>query len=211
MNNGISSTDSTVETALPKDFSVAETQPPSQKTEKKTSQSNTKPQKSKLPSKPIGLLSIVVIGVLGSAVALGAAFVINRSLFPTTNAKEENRSGQWTRAIDLVAPQEVERVVRKSVKLSDGLTIEQIKTKLTARELVSGGETFTIYKFQFPQTCGSLGCLYAIVDKKDGISIPLQLTEIPDGKLFTPIKKAGCFNVRQKNEGIENYEICKPG
>jgi hypothetical protein len=75
--------------------------------------------------------------------------------------------------------------------------------------------TFTIYRFNFPQTCGRAGCLHVAVDRQDKQSIPLQLVDLPGRQpVFASIAKTGSLVVKQPTNlvgrTIEDYEICKP-
>lgn len=111
--------------------------------------------------------------------------------------------GVYSIATDISSTQEIERVIDRSVYTSKSFVASQID---------SGGTTFTIYRFPFPQTCGKAGCLHVVVDDRDKYTNSLQLIDLPDKSFpFSTLKKSGCFNVRQPiNNTIDDYEICKP-
>jgi hypothetical protein len=114
-------------------------------------------------------------------------------------------------AAKLATPQEISRVIQANVNLSRDFTADRIAKNLVATEIISGGTTFIIYRFNFPQTCGKAGCLHVAVDKRSQVSIPLQLFDLPTRTIpFTKLAKAGCFSVKQPSNGsIEDYEICQ--
>jgi hypothetical protein len=120
--------------------------------------------------------------------------------------------GTYTSAANLATPQEIDRVIRDNIHLSANFTAKRIAKNLVAIELVSGGTNWIVYRFNFPQTCGRAGCLHVAVNRRDKVSIPLQLFDLPDKTApFTKLEKAGCFSVKQpSNRTIEQYEICQP-
>jgi hypothetical protein len=147
----------------------------------------------------------VMLAIVGFIVGFGGT--LGRSRFespPTTSV--------YTGAAKLVTPQETSRVIQANVNLSHDFTAERIADNLVATEIDSGGTTFIIYRFNFPQTCGKAGCLHVAVDRRSKVSIPLQLFDLPDKAVpFTKVAKAGCFSVKQPSNGsIEDYEICQP-
>lgn len=115
-------------------------------------------------------------------------------------------------ATDISSIQEVQQIVDRSVYTSKDFVAAQVAKKILAAKIESGGTTFTVYRFNFPQTCGKAGCLYVVVDERDKYANSLQLIDLPDKSFpFAAIKKDGCFNVRQLvNSTIDDYEICKP-
>jgi hypothetical protein len=121
------------------------------------------------------------------------------------------QTGVYISAAKLATPQEIDRVIRANVNLASDFTAERIAKNLVATEIVSGGTTWIVYRFNFPQTCGKAGCLHVAVDTADKISIPLQLFDLPDKTVpFTKLAKTGCFSVKQPSNGaIEDYEICQ--
>jgi hypothetical protein len=120
--------------------------------------------------------------------------------------------GLYSMATDIKSTQEIEQIVDRSVYTSKSFVTSQVAKKLLAAQIESGGTTFTIYRFNFPQTCGKAGCLHVVVDERDKHTNSLQLIDLPDKSFpFSTLKKSGCFNVRQPiNNTIDNYEICKP-
>jgi hypothetical protein len=120
--------------------------------------------------------------------------------------------GVYAIATDISPSQEIERVIERSVYTSKSFVASQIAKKIVATQIESGGTTFTIYRFPFPQTCGKAGCLHVVVDERDKHTNSLQLIDLPDKSFpFSTLKKSGCFNVRQPiNNTIDDYEICKP-
>jgi hypothetical protein len=124
----------------------------------------------------------------------------------------EPQTGVYMSAAKLATPQEISRVIQANVNLSRDFTADRIAKNLVATEIISGGTNFIIYRFNFPQTCGKAGCLHVAVDKRNQISIPLQLFDLPTRSIpFTKLAKAGCFSVKQPSNGsIEDYEICQP-
>jgi hypothetical protein len=120
--------------------------------------------------------------------------------------------GLYSIATDISSIQEIERVIDRSVYTSKSFSTTQIAKKILAAKLDSGGTTFTIYRFPFPQTCGKAGCLHVVVDERDRYTNSLQLIDLPDKSFpFTKLAKAGCFSVKQPlNNSIDDYEICKP-
>jgi hypothetical protein len=120
--------------------------------------------------------------------------------------------GIYSMATDISSTQEIERVIDRNINTSKTFTAAQIAKKILAAQIESGGTTFTIYRFNFPQTCGKAGCLHVVVDERDKHTVSLQLIDLPDKSFpFSPLGKKGCFNTRQPiNDSIDNYEICKP-
>ena len=120
--------------------------------------------------------------------------------------------GLYSMATDIKSTQEIEQLVDRSVYTSKSFVASQIAMKIVAAQIESGGTTFTIYQFNFPQTCGKAGCLHVVVDERDKHTVSLQLIDLPDKSFpFSPLGKKGCFNTRQPiNDSIDNYEICKP-
>jgi hypothetical protein len=145
-----------------------------------------------------------MLAIVGFIVGFGGTLGRSRLESPPTSV--------YTGAAKLVTPQETSRVIQANVNLSRDFTAEQIAKNLVATEIVSGGTTFIIYRFDFPQTCGKAGCLHVAIDRRSKVSIPLQLFDLPDRTIpFTKLAKAGCFSVKQPSNGtIENYEICQP-
>lgn len=122
--------------------------------------------------------------------------------------------GTYEQATKISTPAEIATVIQENVELSSSFTAARVARQLVAIELASGGTTFTIYRFNFPQTCGQAGCLHVAVDRQDRRSIPLQLVDLPARAFgFKSIAKAGCLAVEQPVNGvsgaIEDYEICK--
>ncbi|WP_373545341.1 hypothetical protein [Chamaesiphon sp.] len=120
--------------------------------------------------------------------------------------------GSYSMATDLKSAPEIEQIVGRSVYTSNNFVAAQVAKKVLAAQIESGGTTFTIYRFNLPQTCGKLGCLHVVVDERDKYTNSVQLIDLPDKSFpFTKLAKAGCFSVRQPSNGaIDNYEICKP-
>lgn len=159
----------------------------------------------KIPQKSIFWLSTgLAVGGVCLAISIGSSLRSQFELSPQT--------GIYISAAKLATPQEIDRVIRANVNLASDFTAEQIAKNLVATEISSGGTTFIIYRFNFPQTCGKAGCLHVAVDTADKISIPLQLFDLPDKTVpFTKLAKTGCFSVKQPSNGtIEDYEICPP-
>ena len=123
-----------------------------------------------------------------------------------------NTPTKYSIATDISSTQEVERIVERSVYTSKNFVASQVAKKILAAQIESGGTTFTIYRFNFPQTCGKAGCLHVVVDERDKHTVSLQLIDLPDKSFpFSPLGKKGCFNTRQPiNDSIDDYEICKP-
>ena len=106
--------------------------------------------------------------------------------------------GMYSIATDISSTQEVERVVARSVYTSKDFIGLQIAKKILATKIESGGTIFTIYRFNFPQTCGKAGCLHVVVDEGDKHTVSLQLIDLPDKSFpFSSLDKKGCFNTRQ--------------
>ena len=122
-----------------------------------------------------------------------------------------NTPTKYSIATDISSTQEVERIVERSVYTSKDFAAAQVAKKILAAQIESGGTTFTIYRFNFPQTCGKAGCLHVVINERDKYANSLQLIDLPDRSFpFAAIKKDGCFNVRQLvYSAIDNYEICK--
>jgi hypothetical protein len=111
-------------------------------------------------------------------------------------------------------PAELEKVIQDNVKLSGSFTAARVLQHLTVTQLASGGTTFKIYRFNFPETCGKAGCLHVAIDQEDRRSIPLQLVDLPNKQMmFSDAEKAGCLSVKQSAVGaegtIKDYEVCK--
>ena len=119
--------------------------------------------------------------------------------------------GLYSMATDIKSTKEIEQLVERNVYTSTSFVASQVAKKLLAAQIESGGTTFTIYRFNFPQTCGKAGCLHVVIDERDKYANSLQLIDLPDKSFpFAAIKKNGCFNVRQLvDSAIDNYEICK--
>jgi hypothetical protein len=128
------------------------------------------------------------------------------------NSKFHASNGLYSMATDISSIQEIERVIDRSINTSKTFIASQIVRKILATRIDSGGTTFTIYRFVFPQTCGKAGCLHVVVDERDKHTNSLQLIDLPDKSFpFSSVNKKGCFNVRQPvNNSIDDYEICKP-
>lgn len=152
-------------------------------------------------------LTLILAGVLSIGAGCLAVFV-NESI----NAYQRPVKGVYTIATSLTSPAEIDRIIQASVNVSDNFTASRITKQLLATEIDSGGTTFRVYRFNFPQTCGQAGCLHVAVDQQDKVLIPLQLIDLPDRTVpFTNLEKIGCFSVKQPQNGaIEDYEICKP-
>lgn len=145
-----------------------------------------------------------LLAVSGGFIAIQAAnWIVGKISIPT----------KYSIATDISSTQEVERIVERSVYTSKDFAAAQVAKKILAAQIESGGTTFTIYRFNFPQTCGQAGCLHVVVDESNRYANSLQLIDLPDKSFpFAAIKKDGCFNVRQPvNSTIDNYEICKRG
>jgi hypothetical protein len=156
--------------------------------------------------------------LLNRSIILIILGIITASCFGSwvlSRAKSTSSLGTYTNANRVSRPEEVARVIHEHVKVSDDFPIARISQQLVAIELASGGTTFTIYRFNFPQTCGRAGCLHVAVDRQDRQSIPLQLVDLPGRQpVFASIAKTGCLVVKQPTNlvggTIEDYEICKP-
>jgi hypothetical protein len=129
-----------------------------------------------------------VLAIIGAFLATFAStWVLSR--FQSSPIK-----GAYEIASNLAAPQEIDRVIKESVNLSSDFTSDRIAKYLVATEIDSGGTTFIIYRFNFPQTCGKAGCLHVAVDRRDHTSIPLQLFDLPDRTLpFTKLSRSQSF------------------
>jgi hypothetical protein len=146
------------------------------------------------------------------AVPLAIASVILTTYIANLVNGKFQAVSSYSIATDISSTQEIERVIDLSVNTSKTFTAAQIAKKILAAQIESGGTTFTIYRFNFSQTCGKAGCLHVVVDKRDKHTNSLQLIDLPDKSFpFSTLKKSGCFNVRQPiNNTIDDYEICKP-
>jgi hypothetical protein len=120
--------------------------------------------------------------------------------------------GLYSMATDIKSTKEIEQLVERSVYTSKSFVASQVAKKILAAQIESGGTTFTIYRFNLPQTCGKAGCLHVVVDERDKNTVSLQLIDLPDKSFpFSSLDKKGCFNTRQAiNDSIDDYEICKP-
>jgi hypothetical protein len=150
--------------------------------------------------------------ILGLAAPLAIVSVIlTTQIANWVNGKFHSVTGSYSIATDISSTQEIDRVIDRSVNTSKTFTAAQIAKKIVAARLDSGGTTFTIYRFNFPQTCGKAGCVHVVVDERDKHTVSLQLIDLPDKSFpFSSVNKKGCFNVRQPiNYTIDNYEICK--
>jgi hypothetical protein len=149
--------------------------------------------------------------ILASLLAISGSFIAIRTA-NWIGDKIHAPKGVYSIATDISSTQEIERVIDRSVYTSKSFVAAQIAKKILAAQIESGGTTFTIYRFNFPQTCGKAGCLHVVVDERDKHTVSLQLIDLPDKSFpFSPLGKKGCFNARQPlNNSIDNYEICKP-
>jgi hypothetical protein len=145
-----------------------------------------------------------LLAISGSFIAIQAANWIGDKIHAPKSI--------YSLATDISSTQEIERVIDRSVYTSKSFATSQVAKKTLAAQIESGGTTFTIYRFPFPQTCGKAGCLHVVVDERDKHTNSLQLIDLPDKSFpFSTLKKSGCFNVRQPiNNTIDDYEICKP-
>ena len=159
----------------------------------------------KTPYKSIFYLGtgFAIAGVL-LAISIGNSF--------RSRVESSPQQVSYASAAKLATPQEIDRVIQANVKLSRDFRAGRIAKDLLATALVSGGTTWIVYRFNFPQTCGKAGCLHVAVDRRSKVSIPLQLFDLPDRSIpFSSLTKAGCFSVKQPSNGaIEDYEICLP-
>jgi hypothetical protein len=117
----------------------------------------------------------------------------------------------YSSAIQLAAPSEVERVIGENLNLSGQLTVANVSRRLLAAKISSGGTSFIIYRFDFPETTGKAGRLHVAIDQTDKRSIALQLLDLPSQQpMFGSTKTPGCFVAKQPGAGgsIEDYEIC---
>jgi hypothetical protein len=149
---------------------------------------------------------------LAALLAIGGIFLTTQVANWVKGKFHNPVRGQYAMATDISSTQEIERVVDRSVYTSKSFVASQVAKKILAAQIESGGTTFTIYRFNFPQTCGKAGCLHVVVDERDKHTVSLQLIDLPDKSFpFAAINKNGCFNVRQLvNNKIDDYEICKP-
>lgn len=152
-----------------------------------------------------------------STFTLAALLAISGSFIAISTAnwigdKIHAPKGVYSIATDISLVQEVERIVDRSVYTSKNFVASQVAKKILAAQIESGGTTFTIYRFNFPQTCGKAGCLHVVVDERDKHAVSLQLIDLPDKSFpFSSVNKKDCFNTRQPiNDSIDDYEICKP-
>jgi hypothetical protein len=148
---------------------------------------------------------------LATLLAIGGIYLTTQ-LTTWVKGKFHSVTSSYSMATDISSTQEIERIIDRSVYTSKSFVASQIAKKIVATQIESGGTTFTIYRFPFPQTCGKLGCLHVVVDERDKHSNSLQLIDLPDKSFpFSSVTKNGCFNVRQPvNNTIDDYEICKP-
>lgn len=149
--------------------------------------------------------------ILAALLAISGSFIAIRTA-NWIGDKIHAPKGVYSIATDISSTQEIERVIDRSVYTSKNFVASQVAKKLLAAQIESGGTTFTIYRFNFPQTCGKAGCLHVVIDERDKYANSLQLIDLPDKSFpFSAIQKNGCFNVRQPvNNTIDDYEICKP-
>jgi hypothetical protein len=148
---------------------------------------------------------------LAALLAISGSFIAIRTA-NWIGGKIHAPKGVYSIATDISSTQEIERVIDRSINTSKTFTAAQIAKKILAAQIESGGTTFTIYRFNFPQTCGKAGCLHVVVDERDKHANSLQLIDLPDKSFpFSSVNKKGCFNTRQPiNDSIDDYEICKP-
>jgi hypothetical protein len=150
---------------------------------------------------------------LAALLAISGIFIATKVANWVTGKIHVPVKGLYSIATDISSIQEVQRIVDRSVYTSKDFVSAQVAKKILAAQIESGGTTFTIYRFNFPQTCGKAGCLHVVVDERDKkYANSLQLIDLPDKSFpFAAINKNGCFNVRQSvNNSIDDYEICKP-
>jgi hypothetical protein len=154
------------------------------------------------------LKSILILAVSLAIVSV----LLTTQVANWVNGKFHAANGLYSMATDISPTQEIERVIDRSINTSKTFTASQIVKKILATRIDSGGTTFTIYRFVFPQTCGKAGCLHVVVDDRDKHTNSLQLIDLPDRSFpFSTLRKSGCFSVRQPvNNTIDDYEICKP-
>jgi hypothetical protein len=148
---------------------------------------------------------------LAALLAISGSFIAIRTA-NWIGDKIHSPKGVYSIATDISSIQEVERIVDRSVYTSKNFVASQVAKKILAAQIESGGTTFTIYRFNFPQTCGKAGCLHVVVDERDKHAVSLQLIDLPDKSFpFSSVNKKDCFNTRQPiNDSIDDYEICKP-
>jgi hypothetical protein len=149
--------------------------------------------------------------ILAALLAISGSFIAIRTA-NWIGDKIHAPKGIYSIATDISSTKEIERVIARSVYTSKSFVASQIAKKILAAQLESGGTKFTIYRFNFPQTCGKAGCLHVVVDERDKHTVSLQLIDLPDKSFpFSSVNKKGCFNTRQPlNNSIDDYEICKP-
>jgi hypothetical protein len=149
--------------------------------------------------------------ILAALLAISGSFIAIRTA-NWIGDKIHAPKGVYSIATDISSIQEVERIVDRSVYTSKNFVASQVAKKILAAQIESGGTTFTIYRFNFPQTCGKAGCLHVVVDERDKHAVSLQLIDLPDKSFpFSSVNKKDCFNTRQPiNDSIDDYEICKP-
>jgi hypothetical protein len=157
------------------------------------------------------LLRVRSIFILAALLAISGSFIVIRTA-NWIGDKIHAPKGIYSLATDISSTQEIKRVIDRSVYNSKSFSTSQVAKKILAAQIESGGTTFTIYRFPFPQTCGKAGCLHVVVNEHDKHTNSLQLIDLPDKSFpFSTLKKSGCFNVKQPiNNTIDDYEICKP-
>jgi hypothetical protein len=150
--------------------------------------------------------------ILAALLAIGGIFLTTQIATWVKGKFHAPVKGLYSMATDIKSTQEIEQIINRSVYTSKSFVASQIAKKILAAQIESGGTTFTIYRFNFPQTCGKAGCLHVVVDERDKYTTSLQLIDLPDKSFpFSTLKKRGCFSVRQPvNNSIDDYEICKP-
>jgi hypothetical protein len=151
----------------------------------------------------VGLAGLLAVG--GVCVATSLAMWVKAKL-------GEPAKGLYMMATEFTSTQELAQIIDRNVTTSNSFPTTRITKQLVAAQIHSGGTTFTIYRFNFPQTCGKAGCLHVVVNEGNKQTVALQLVELPDKTLpFSALNKPDCFNARQPlNNAIDNYEICKP-
>jgi hypothetical protein len=152
----------------------------------------------------------IILTVLGVAIV---SFT-GSWLLVSIKSKSQEPKEVYQLAKTVIKPAELEEVIQKNVKLSGSFTAARVLQHLTVTQLASGGTTFKIYRFNFPETCGKAGCLHVAIDQQDRQSIPLQLVDLPNKQMmFSSATKAGCLSVKQPAASAKNttedYEVCK--
>jgi hypothetical protein len=152
----------------------------------------------------------IILTVLGVAIV---SFT-GSWLLVSIKSKSQEPKEVYQLAKTVTKPAELEEVIQKNVKLSGSFTAARVLQHLTVTQLASGGTTFKIYRFNFPETCGKAGCLHVAIDQQDRQSIPLQLVDLPNKQMmFSSAAKAGCLSVKQPAASAKNttedYEVCK--